>query len=108
MMYNTDTGIMGMLTTSRVATGEKVGIRFEVQGTNGYIRFDQERMNELEVYIKDDPALSGTRCIKLGPQHGQFKDVCAAQGLCISWVDLMTIQAVSYTHLVTETSKDSR
>ena len=105
MMYNTDTGIMGMITTSRVATGEKVGIRFEVQGTNGYIRFDQERMNELEVYIKDDPALSGTRCIKMGPQHGQFKDVCAAQGLCISWVDLMTIQNYKFIKAVADGTK---
>ena len=105
MMYNTDTGIMGMVTTSRVATGEKVGIRFEVQGTNGYIRFDQERMNELEVYIKDDPALSGTRCIKMGPQHGQFKDVCAAQGLCISWVDLMTIQDYKFIKAVADGTK---
>ncbi|MCI5569144.1 MAG: Gfo/Idh/MocA family oxidoreductase [Lachnospiraceae bacterium] len=105
MMYNTDTGIMGMITTSRVATGEKVGIRFEVQGTNGYIRFDQERMNELEVYIKDDPALSGTRCIKMGPQHGQFKDVCAAQGLCISWVDLMTIQDYKFIKAVADGTK---
>ena len=73
MLYNTDTGVMGMITTSRVAAGEKVGIRFEVQCTKGYIRFDQERMNELEVYIEDDPEVSGTRCIKMGNTEMTFK-----------------------------------
>lgn len=105
MMYNTDTGIMGMITTSRVAAGEKVGIRFEVQCTKGYIRFDQERMNELEVYIEDDPEISGTRCIKMGPQHGQFGDVCTTQGLCASWVDLMTIQDYKFVKAVADGTK---
>ena len=105
MLYNTDTGVMGMITTSRVAAGEKVGIRFEVQCTKGYIRFDQERMNELEVYIEDDPEVSGTRCIKMGPQHGQFGDVCTTQGLCASWVDLMTIQDYKFVKAVAEGKK---
>ena len=105
MMYKTDSGIMGLITTSRVATGEKVGIRFEVQGTNGYIRFDQERMNELEVYIKGDPETSGVSCIKMGPQHGQFGDVCTSQGLNISWVDLMTIQDYKFIKAVADGKK---
>ena len=105
MMYTTDTGIMGTIVTSRVAAGEKVGIRFEVQCTKGYIRFDQERMNELEVYIDDGAELSGTRCIKMGPQHGQFGDVCTTQGLNASWVDLMTIQDHKFIKAVAEGKK---
>lgn len=105
MMYTTDTGIMGTIVTSRVAAGEKVGIRFEVQCTKGYIRFDQERMNELEVYIDDGAELSGTRCIKMGPQHGQFGDVCTTQGLNASWVDLMTIQDHKFIEAVAEGKK---
>ncbi|HIV17505.1 MAG TPA: Gfo/Idh/MocA family oxidoreductase [Candidatus Alectryocaccobium stercorigallinarum] len=105
MMYNTDTGVMGMITTSRVAKGEKVGIRFEVQGTKGYIRFDQERMNELQVYIDGDPETTGCRRILMGPQHGQFGDVCTTQGLCASWVDLMTIQDYKFLKAIADGTK---
>lgn len=105
IMYNTDTDIMGMITTSRVAKGEKVGIRFEVQGTKGYIRFDQERMNELEVYIDGDAETTGCSRILMGPQHGQFGDVCTTQGLNASWVDLMTIQDFKLLKAVADGTK---
>jgi len=92
-IYTTKSGVMGSVVTSRVATGEKVGIRFEVQGTKGAIRFDQERMNELDVYFAADGKNAGFRNVKMGPQHGEFGIFASAQGLGISWIDLMTLQA---------------
>jgi len=42
-------GVVGTLEASRVATGNKNGFHFEVNGSNGSIRFNLQRLNELEV-----------------------------------------------------------
>lgn len=102
VMYKLDNGALGMLVTTRVAPGEKVGIRFEVQCTKGCIRFDQERMNELDVYYQSDGRNAGFRNIKMGPQHGEYGTFASAQGLGISWIDLMTIQAHKFLQAVAE------
>lgn len=105
MVYTCENGVLGTIVTSRVASGEKVGIRFEVQCTKGAIRFDQERMNELDVYYASDGSNAGFRNIKMGPQHGEFGDVSTTQGLNISWIDLMTIQAHKFLKAVVEGKK---
>ena len=102
VLYSLENGALGTLVTSRVAPGEKVGIRFEVQCTKGTIRFDQERMNELDVYFTSDGRNAGFRNIKMGPQHGEFGVFASAQGLGISWIDLMTIQAHKFLKAVAD------
>jgi predicted dehydrogenase len=42
-------GAMGTLEASRVATGQRNGLIFEINGSGGSIRFNLERLNELEV-----------------------------------------------------------
>lgn len=102
MLYTCENGVMGTIVTTRVAPGEKVGIRFEVQCTEGTIRFDNERQNELDVYFASDGRNAGFRNIKIGPQHGEFGAVCTTQGLNASWIDLMTIQAHKFLQAVAD------
>jgi predicted dehydrogenase len=49
-------GALGSFETSRMASGHRSSNVFEVNGSKGSVRFDFERMNELEVYFVDDPA----------------------------------------------------
>ena len=42
-------GAVGTIEASRVATGNKNGLMFEVNGSNGSLRFNLQRLNELEV-----------------------------------------------------------
>ena len=49
-------GARGVLTSSRIAHGRKNGLKVEVHGTKGMLWLDNERMNELNVYIADGPA----------------------------------------------------
>jgi predicted dehydrogenase len=42
-------GALGTLEASRVATGHKNGLVIEINGSNGSLRFNLERLNELEV-----------------------------------------------------------
>jgi predicted dehydrogenase len=47
-------GAIGTLEATRAATGNKNGLFFEANGSNGSIRFNLERLNELEVCAGSD------------------------------------------------------
>lgn len=48
-------GALGSIEATRFAPGRKNFNRFEINGSNGSLVFNLERMNELEVYFRDDP-----------------------------------------------------
>lgn len=50
-----DNGAVGTLEASRFSPGRKNYQVFEINGSKGSLRFDLERLNELEVYWKDAP-----------------------------------------------------
>lgn len=57
-------GAMGTFEATRFAYGRKNYQTFEIYGSKGALRFNLERLNELEVYFKDDPPhLQGYRTI---------------------------------------------
>jgi predicted dehydrogenase len=49
-----ESGAIGLFEASRFATGHKNGNTIEINGSDGSIRFDLERLNELEVLTGDD------------------------------------------------------
>ena len=49
-------GALGTIETSRFAVGRKNHHTFEIYGSDGSIVFDLERMNELQVFSRHDPA----------------------------------------------------
>ncbi len=48
-------GAIGTFEASRFCAGHKNGIFFEINGDKGSIRFDFERMNELQYFNREDP-----------------------------------------------------
>jgi predicted dehydrogenase len=48
-------GAIGTLEATRLAPGRKNANRFEINGSQGSLAFDLERLNELEVYFESDP-----------------------------------------------------
>jgi len=61
-----ENGATGVFEASRLAPGRRNHNSFEINGTLGSVRFNLERMNELEVYFVDDPAgLQGFRTINV-------------------------------------------
>lgn len=56
MMVQFENGAIGSFEGSRFATGRKNHLTFEIYGSKGSIRFDLERMNELEFYSREDDA----------------------------------------------------
>lgn len=64
MMVRFTNGAVGSFEATRFATGRKNHNTFEIYGSKGSIRFDLERMNELEYFNREDPAeLQGFRTI---------------------------------------------
>jgi predicted dehydrogenase len=55
MMCRFENGAMGQICFSRIATGRKMGYAYEITGTRGAIRFDQEDQNALWLYSMDGP-----------------------------------------------------
>jgi predicted dehydrogenase len=70
-----ESGALGTFTVSRMATGSKNRNRIEIEGDRGALRFDLERLNELEFYSADDPPhLRGFRTIlATEPEHPFLK-----------------------------------
>jgi len=90
-------GASGALATSRAAHGYKNGIRIEVQGTLGTLRFDQERMNELGLFLAaGEPALRGFRTVLTGPLHPPYGAFCPAPGHGLGFNDLKVIEVAGF------------
>lgn len=59
-------GAVATFESTRLATGVKNSNRIEIHGERGALRFDFERMNELQVFTADDPPeLQGWRTIQV-------------------------------------------
>ena len=48
-------GALGTFEATRFATGNRCGLRFEINGSKGSIRFKFDDMNSLEIFSREDP-----------------------------------------------------
>lgn len=63
-------GVTGTLEATQLATGRKNQLVFEINGSRGSLRFDMERLNELQVYLLDEQQ----------PSTLGFRDVVVTEG----------------------------
>ncbi|HEX5935995.1 MAG TPA: Gfo/Idh/MocA family oxidoreductase [Pseudorhizobium sp.] len=96
-----ESGATGLFSTSRSAWGRKSRIGWEVHGTTGMICFEQERMNELQVYQNTgDKSSDGFRTILTGPSHPPYGQFCPAPGHQLGFNDLKTIEVWNFLHAI--------
>jgi predicted dehydrogenase len=96
-----ESGVPATLEISRIATGRKCGLTFEVYGTRGSIAFDQERMNELKLYETGQAAArAGYKTILAGPAHGDYARFCPAPGHGLGINDLKVIELHNFIRAV--------
>jgi len=89
-----ESGLMGHVHVSRVATGRKMGYAYEIAGTRGALRFDQEDQNALWLYTADGPeATRGFRKILTGPAHPDYEAFCLGPGHGTGYQDQLIIEA---------------
>jgi predicted dehydrogenase len=87
-------GAIGSIEASRVSAGRSYDVGFTLTGTKGALRFDQQRMFELQVRLASDPAgTTGFRHLQLGPDHGDYGALWPVPGVNISIHDLKLFEA---------------
>lgn len=86
-------GAMGVLETSRIACGRKMGLSYTITGTKGTIIYTQERMAELKVYYHNEPSSrQGFKTILAGPEHPDYAPFCVSAGHGFGFNDQKTIE----------------
>jgi predicted dehydrogenase len=89
-----ENGAMGSLLFSRVATGRKMGYAYEISGTDGAIRFDQEDQNTLWLYDRRSRAgRQGFTKLLTGPDHPDYRAFCLGPGHGTGYNDQIIIEA---------------
>lgn len=84
-----ENGVKGHIGASRVTWGRKCGLRWEIHGTEGTILYDQERLNELKLFTRqDNPATDGFRTILTGPMHEPYSAFLPNGGHSLGYMDV--------------------
>ncbi|WP_420859193.1 Gfo/Idh/MocA family protein [Marivivens marinus] len=97
LMCRFKNGVMGHIFSSRVATGRKMGYAYEITGTKGAIRFDQEDQNAVWLYLAEGPeATRGFRKILTGPAHPDYLPFCQGPGHGTGYQDQIIIEAKDF------------
>lgn len=93
VLLRLENGISGVLLANRAAWGRKGRIALQIFGSRGSILFDQERMNEFELYQSDDGKdRQGFRKILAAPEHAPYDRFIPAPGHGLGFNDLKTIE----------------
>ena len=103
MMCKFENGAQGHLFFSRVATGRKMGYAYEIHGTKGSIKFDQEDQNALYLYTIDSVEKErGFKKILTGPAHPDYKAFCQGPGHGTGYQDQIIIEANDFLRAIHE------
>ena len=101
MMIRFASGAMGHLYFSRAATGRKMGYAYEIHGTKGAIRFDQEDQNAVWLYRAEGPeATRGFTRILTGPVHPDYLAFCQGPGHGTGYQDQIIIEARDFLEAI--------
>jgi predicted dehydrogenase len=101
MMCRFASGAMGQMYFSRVSHGRKMGYAYEITGTTGAIRFDQEDQNALWLYSMSDPEPTrGFRKILTGPSHPDYAAFCQGPGHGTGYQDQIIIEARDFLRAI--------
>lgn len=90
-------GVQGSFAASRSAWGRKSSLGWQVHGTEGMLCFEQERMNELQLFRNEGAkATQGFRTILTGPDHPPYGAFVPAPGHQLGFNDLKVIELAGF------------
>lgn len=98
MLARFENGAIGMLESTRVAVGPHAEYILEVYGTKGSVRWNFERMNQLEFADSQQ----GFRTILSDSSFGEFRRFQPGPGPGIGFNDLKTIEAALFMRSILE------
>lgn len=97
-------GGRGVLEGCRVMYGPKCDLAFDLHGTDGALRWNFERMNELEVYHPSSKRETGLKAdlhdgyarLVAGPEHPGHGQFLPGGGMALGYDDLKTLEAFRF------------
>ena len=90
-----ENGARGTFEVCRVIQGTKCQMAFEIHGTKGAIRWDFERMNELQLYTVDGPH-DGFVTLQSGPAHPGHVHFNPGPAVGLGYDDLKAIETFHF------------
>lgn len=99
-------GGTGQMTLSRIATGIRYDIGYDITGGQGTLRYTYDRVNDMYLYRETgDPELRGFTRIEMGPSDPRFAALHPVQGLGLGFLDYKAIEAREMITAVAEERK---
>jgi predicted dehydrogenase len=96
-----ENGVSGVIALNRSAWGRKGRLVVQLFGSKGAIYFDQERMNEVQLYtLADRETERGFRTILMAPAHAPYDRFLPAPGHSIGFNDLKIIECRQLLNLI--------
>jgi predicted dehydrogenase len=93
LLMRLENGASGLIALSRTAWGRKGRIAIQIVGSRGSILYDQERMNEFQLYVTSDRATEqGFRTVLTAPHHKPYDRFVPAPGHSLGFNDLKIIE----------------
>jgi predicted dehydrogenase len=92
-LFECENGVTGIFSTSRITGGSKMAFTFELTGTQGTVRWDAERYNEIQFFDAREPRdRGGFRTILVNAAHAPFGNFCPAPGHGLGFNDFKVIE----------------
>jgi predicted dehydrogenase len=97
-------GAVGTVEGTPLALGRRNALQWEINGSDGSLAFDMERMNELEVFVAGEDRTRGFRRVLVTETKHPFMDLWWPPGHIVGWGDTFMHEAV---HLLRAIAEDS-
>jgi len=95
-------GALGLFLTSRMAAGHKNRLAVEVNGSKGSLRWDLERLNELEVYTAGDGSAAGFRNVMVTEASHPYAGAWWPPGHVLGWEHTFVHQYYEFLKSIAE------
>jgi len=102
-----ENGALFTLHTSWMGQGHKMNLGFEITGTKGAIKFDQERMGEFHLFEmngNDNMRTNGFKQVFIGPWHSPFGNFCPGPGHHVGFNEMKVVEANEFVRAIIEDS----
>lgn len=100
MMVRLENGAVGTMESSRVSVGPRSEYVIEVYGTEGSLRWDFEKLNDLKICIGRQNEFQGYTRVMAGPTFPSFARFQPGAGTSMGFDDLKVVEAAQFVQSV--------